>query len=148
MNCLSVSTSMEGRRSNLPIRSEKRERERESSTGHRCFSVYFSSPIPGESSPPLTQSIWKITSFDLLCFHREVMLEKQLTGHRVDRSICAWFWDQADSFKVLLFPHLKSFNLFSLLIQLCVCVWLDSHFQWLLHQRITFFKSFVMASLS
>ncbi|KAL6495021.1 AP-3 complex subunit mu [Orobanche gracilis] len=24
----------------------------------------------------------------------EVMLEKQLTGHRVDRSICAWFWDQ------------------------------------------------------
>ncbi|KAL6552329.1 AP-3 complex subunit mu [Orobanche hederae] len=22
------------------------------------------------------------------------MLEKQLTGHRVDRSICAWFWDQ------------------------------------------------------
>lgn len=34
------------------------------------------------------------------------MLEKQLTGHRVDRSICAWFWDQyisqGDSFKVLL----------------------------------------------
>ncbi|OIW17466.1 hypothetical protein TanjilG_22578 [Lupinus angustifolius] len=33
----------------------------------------------------------------------EVILEKQLTGHRVDRSICAWFWDQAisqgDSFK-------------------------------------------------
>ncbi|KAJ1383516.1 Mu-like proteiny domain [Sesbania bispinosa] len=33
----------------------------------------------------------------------EVMLEKQLTGHRVDRSICAWFWEQAicqgDSFK-------------------------------------------------
>lgn len=24
----------------------------------------------------------------------EVMLEKQLTGHRVDRSICAWFWEQ------------------------------------------------------
>lgn len=24
---------------------------------------------------------------------REVMLEKQMTGHRVDRSICAWFWD-------------------------------------------------------
>lgn len=24
----------------------------------------------------------------------EVMLEKQLTGHRVDRSICDWFWDQ------------------------------------------------------
>ncbi|KAI8010010.1 AP-3 complex subunit mu [Camellia lanceoleosa] len=34
----------------------------------------------------------------------EVMLEKQLTRHRVDRSICAWFWKQAisqgDSFKV------------------------------------------------
>ncbi|KAI9098969.1 hypothetical protein K1719_024736 [Acacia pycnantha] len=33
----------------------------------------------------------------------EVMLEKQLTGHRVDRSICDWFWEQAislgDSFK-------------------------------------------------
>ncbi|KAI7993049.1 Protein SHOOT GRAVITROPISM 6 [Camellia lanceoleosa] len=32
------------------------------------------------------------------------MLEKQLTRHRVDRSICAWFWKQAisqgDSFKV------------------------------------------------
>lgn len=31
------------------------------------------------------------------------MLEKQFTGHRVDRSICAWFWDhsisQPDSFK-------------------------------------------------
>ncbi|GMN44068.1 hypothetical protein TIFTF001_013270 [Ficus carica] len=25
----------------------------------------------------------------------EVMLEKQLTGHRVDRSICAWFWEHA-----------------------------------------------------
>lgn len=24
----------------------------------------------------------------------EVMLEKQLSGHRVDRSICDWFWDQ------------------------------------------------------
>ncbi|KAK6233302.1 hypothetical protein SCA6_003375 [Theobroma cacao] len=34
---------------------------------------------------------------------REVMLEKQLTGHRVDRSICDWFWDhaisQGDAFK-------------------------------------------------
>ncbi|KAI3708932.1 hypothetical protein L2E82_38518 [Cichorium intybus] len=33
-----------------------------------------------------------------------VMLEKQLIGHRVDRSICAWFWEQSislpDSFKV------------------------------------------------
>ncbi|KAL8130554.1 hypothetical protein V2J09_019709 [Rumex salicifolius] len=27
----------------------------------------------------------------------EVMLEKQLTGHRVDRSICDWFWDQVIS---------------------------------------------------
>ncbi|XAR73092.1 hypothetical protein NMG60_11006933 [Bertholletia excelsa] len=34
----------------------------------------------------------------------EVMLEKQLTGHRVDRSICTGFWDQSisqgDSFKL------------------------------------------------
>ncbi|XP_020202689.1 AP-3 complex subunit mu [Cajanus cajan] len=33
----------------------------------------------------------------------ELMLEKQLTGHRLDRSICAWFWEQTislgDSFK-------------------------------------------------
>ncbi|GJY73858.1 AP-3 complex subunit mu [Tanacetum coccineum] len=28
---------------------------------------------------------------------REVMLEKQLTGHRVDRSICAWFWEHSIS---------------------------------------------------
>jgi hypothetical protein len=54
--------------------------------------------------------IWLIspTEFCVFCvifFDREVMLEKQLTGHRVDRSICAWFWDQivsqGDSFKVL-----------------------------------------------
>ncbi|CAM8931204.1 unnamed protein product [Rhodiola kirilowii] len=35
----------------------------------------------------------------------EVMLEKQLTGHRVDRSICDWFWEQSvsqgDSFEQL-----------------------------------------------
>ncbi|XP_054800548.1 AP-3 complex subunit mu [Prosopis cineraria] len=41
----------------------------------------------------------------LLSDSGEVMLEKQLTGHRVDRSICAWFWEQAvsqgDSFKQL-----------------------------------------------
>ncbi|GAA0170299.1 membrane traffic protein [Lithospermum erythrorhizon] len=41
----------------------------------------------------------------LLSDSGEVMLEKQLTGHRVDRSICAWFWDQSiaqgDSFKHL-----------------------------------------------
>lgn len=30
-------------------------------------------------------------------FHSEVMLEKQLTGQRVDRSICVWFWEQAIS---------------------------------------------------
>ncbi|KAJ8752283.1 hypothetical protein K2173_003919 [Erythroxylum novogranatense] len=30
----------------------------------------------------------------LLSDSGEVMLEKQLTGHWVDRSICAWFWDQ------------------------------------------------------
>lgn len=39
----------------------------------------------------------------LLSDSGEVILEKQLTGHRVDRSICAWFWEQAvsqgDSFK-------------------------------------------------
>ncbi|KAL3515913.1 hypothetical protein ACH5RR_022815 [Cinchona calisaya] len=39
----------------------------------------------------------------LLSDSGEVMLEKQLTGHRVDRSICAWFWEQSiaqgDSFK-------------------------------------------------
>ncbi|CAN1219385.1 AP-3 complex subunit mu [Linum perenne] len=39
----------------------------------------------------------------LLSDSGEVMLEKQLTGNRVDRSICAWFWDQllseGDSFK-------------------------------------------------
>ncbi|XP_016454796.1 AP-3 complex subunit mu [Nicotiana tabacum] len=41
----------------------------------------------------------------LLSDSGEVMLEKQLTGHRVDRSICSWFWDQliaqGDSFKHL-----------------------------------------------
>ncbi|GAV64324.1 Adap_comp_sub domain-containing protein [Cephalotus follicularis] len=41
----------------------------------------------------------------LLSDSGEVMLEKQLTGHRVDRSICDWFWNQAitqgDSFKAL-----------------------------------------------
>ncbi|KAI4313603.1 hypothetical protein L6164_026567 [Bauhinia variegata] len=39
----------------------------------------------------------------LLSDSGEVILEKQLTGHSVDRSICAWFWEQAisqgDSFK-------------------------------------------------
>ncbi|KAK0599196.1 hypothetical protein LWI29_003141 [Acer saccharum] len=41
----------------------------------------------------------------LLSDSGEVMLEKQLTGHRVDRSICDWFWDhvlsQGDSFKLM-----------------------------------------------
>ncbi|XP_042064075.1 AP-3 complex subunit mu-like isoform X2 [Salvia splendens] len=30
----------------------------------------------------------------LLLDSGEVLLEKQLTGHRVDRTICDWFWDQ------------------------------------------------------
>ncbi|XP_042058597.1 AP-3 complex subunit mu-like isoform X2 [Salvia splendens] len=30
----------------------------------------------------------------LLSDSGEVLLEKQLTGHRVDRAICDWFWDQ------------------------------------------------------
>ncbi|KAL5582640.1 hypothetical protein UlMin_015082 [Ulmus minor] len=33
----------------------------------------------------------------LLSDSGEVMLEKQLTGHRVDRSICDWFWEHAIS---------------------------------------------------
>lgn len=33
----------------------------------------------------------------LLSDSGEVILEKQLTGHRVDRSICTWFWDHAIS---------------------------------------------------
>ncbi|XP_072980060.1 AP-3 complex subunit mu [Typha angustifolia] len=42
----------------------------------------------------------------LLSDSGEVMLEKQMTGHRVDRSICAWFWDYVlsqggDSSKIL-----------------------------------------------
>ncbi|KAL3843558.1 hypothetical protein ACJIZ3_000961 [Penstemon smallii] len=41
----------------------------------------------------------------LLSDSGEVMLEKQLTGHWVDRSICAWFWDQilaqGDSLKLV-----------------------------------------------
>ncbi|KAM7273750.1 hypothetical protein ACFE04_028414 [Oxalis oulophora] len=35
----------------------------------------------------------------LLSDSGEVILEKQLTGHRVDRSICDWFWTQPHSFK-------------------------------------------------
>ncbi|OAY81756.1 AP-3 complex subunit mu [Ananas comosus] len=42
----------------------------------------------------------------LLSDSGEVMLEKQMTAHRVDRSICAWFWDYVlsqggDSSKIL-----------------------------------------------
>ncbi|XP_008781178.1 AP-3 complex subunit mu isoform X8 [Phoenix dactylifera] len=42
----------------------------------------------------------------LLSDSGEVILEKQMTGHRVDRSICAWFWDYVlsqggDSSKIL-----------------------------------------------
>lgn len=40
----------------------------------------------------------------LLSDSGEVILEKQLTGHRVDRSICAWYWEhaisQADTLKL------------------------------------------------
>ncbi|KAM7470084.1 hypothetical protein LguiA_008267 [Lonicera macranthoides] len=39
------------------------------------------------------------------CDYSEVILEKQLSGHWVDRSICDWFWEQSvsqgDSFKLL-----------------------------------------------
>lgn len=56
-------------------------------------------------------------------FHREIILEKQLTGHRVDRSICAWFWEQSlsqgDSFKVpsdLIFLWILLFFQFYILI--------------------------------
>ncbi|KAF6156616.1 hypothetical protein GIB67_014595 [Kingdonia uniflora] len=41
----------------------------------------------------------------LLSDSGEVMLEKQLSGHQVDRSICGWFWQhvlsQGDSSKSL-----------------------------------------------
>ncbi|XP_068660377.1 AP-3 complex subunit mu isoform X1 [Aristolochia californica] len=41
----------------------------------------------------------------LLSDSGEVMLEKQLTAHQVDRSICAWFWErvisEGESFKLL-----------------------------------------------
>ncbi|KAI3890601.1 hypothetical protein MKX03_010678 [Papaver bracteatum] len=41
----------------------------------------------------------------LLSDSGEIILEKQLTSHQVDRSICVWFWEnvisQGDSFKVL-----------------------------------------------
>lgn len=57
-----------------------------------------------------------------LDFHREVMLEKQLTGHRVDRSICAWFWEhalsQADSSKVPLQTFIICFIFLFLLMQI------------------------------
>ncbi|KAK1294715.1 hypothetical protein QJS10_CPA16g01709 [Acorus calamus] len=35
----------------------------------------------------------------LLSDSGEVMLEKQLTGHKVDRSICVWFWDYVVSLR-------------------------------------------------
>ncbi|OVA15370.1 Clathrin adaptor [Macleaya cordata] len=41
----------------------------------------------------------------LLSDSGEIILEKQLTAHQVDRSICAWFWEnvisQGESFKLL-----------------------------------------------
>ncbi|KAH7667225.1 AP-3 complex subunit mu protein [Dioscorea alata] len=38
----------------------------------------------------------------LLSDSGEVMLEKQMSGHRVDRSICTWFWDHALSYSEVL----------------------------------------------
>ena len=129
------------------IREEReREREREQYRSSMLQCIFLLSDS-GWVISSMTQSIWKITTliiFVRFCVHREVMLEKQLTGHRVDRSICAWFWDQADSFKVLLSHTFLFQSFFAIDPTLCFC--LDSHFQWLLHQRITFFKSFVMAS--
>ncbi|XP_052113404.1 AP-3 complex subunit mu isoform X2 [Arachis duranensis] len=47
----------------------------------------------------------------LLSDSGEVMLEKQLTGHRVDRSICGWFWDQSIS-QVIASPTHYLFQVF------------------------------------
>lgn len=58
------------------------------------------------------------------------MLEKQLTGHRVDRSICDWFWNQAisqgDSFKVpkwlfrYILVHFGTFEILGLISNLLI----------------------------
>ncbi|KAL8233020.1 hypothetical protein R6Q57_002798 [Mikania cordata] len=68
---------------------------------------------PWEPCPPLPAVGIRITTISCnrppvsskhqAQLNREVLLEKPLTGHRVDRSICAWFWEQSlsqpDSFK-------------------------------------------------
>ena len=64
----------------------------------RCCSAFFFSPIPGEFFFLIFASIPSF-QFNQFSIYREVILEKQLTGHRVDRSICNWFWDQPHSFK-------------------------------------------------
>lgn len=62
---------------------------------------------------------------------REVMLEKQLTGHLVDRSICAWFWDQiltqGDSLKV---RRLTIIMIPNLLIYVCMFVCFIAFYCW------------------
>lgn len=84
-------------------------------------------------------------------FLREVMLEKQLSGHRVDRSICAWFWDQAisqpDSFKVFIFiPKNFIFSLpFTFIYLLLFSLYSNS--QLLLLPHIIYSKFFVRGSL-
>ncbi|XP_045796720.1 AP-3 complex subunit mu isoform X1 [Trifolium pratense] len=56
----------------------------------------------------------------LLSDSGEVILEKQLTGHRVDRSICNWFWDhtnsQPNSYKVVIIIIIITFSLSSIII--------------------------------
>lgn len=99
------------------------------------------------------------------------MLEKQLTGHRVDRSICDWFWNQAisqgDSFKVpkwlfrYILVHFGTFEILGLISNLLIIptyllrcefyilfdVSFNSNNRLLLHQRIISSKFFVRGSL-
>lgn len=95
----------------------------------KCCSAFSFSPIPGKPFFFLHLQ-FPISLFNLIIafrswFFREVILEKQLTGHRVDRSICNWFWDHAisqpDSFKVVVT------NFFNLLYSIIIAiVWLFS----------------------
>jgi hypothetical protein len=89
----------------------------EVSVFQRCLSAFFFSPIPGIVNPSfshlssniqfpisLFNFIWTLTCpSSLYIFYS---FEKQLTSHRVDHSICNWFWDhtisQPDSFKVVI----------------------------------------------
>jgi hypothetical protein len=76
----------------------------------KCCSASFSSPIPGNLGSTVTQFLWLLTVTASIpspprwirrwawCdpgwgFGREVMVEKQMAAHCVDRAICAWFWD-------------------------------------------------------